>query len=56
VNIGAEPARMLVVFTPAGMERFFDRFAGLAASDLASFGAIGKEAGMEIVGPPLARA
>ena len=27
------PARILVMFTPAGMERFFDRFAALSAPD-----------------------
>ena len=26
-NAGAQPARIIVMFTPSGMERFFDRFA-----------------------------
>lgn len=56
-NIGAEPARILVMFTPAGMERFFDRFASLPqGSDTpAAFRDIGRAVGMEVVGPPLAR-
>lgn len=28
-NVGDQPARILVLFTPAGMERFFDSFASL---------------------------
>jgi len=55
-NTGAEPARILVMFTPAGMERFFDRFAqlpeGAAIPD--AFRDIGGEVGMEVLGPPLA--
>ena len=31
-NTGEQPARILVLFTPAGMERFFDRFASLPRS------------------------
>lgn len=56
-NIGHLPARILVSFTPAGMERFFDRFTALPeGSDIpAAFGEIGREVGMEVVGPPLAR-
>jgi quercetin dioxygenase-like cupin family protein len=53
VNAGAEPARILVMFTPAGMERFFDRFAELEAFDPAAFARLGREVGMEVVGPPL---
>lgn len=44
---------MLVRFTPAGMERFFDAFAALPAADPAAFGRIGAEVGMEVPGPPL---
>jgi len=40
VNAGAEPARILVLFTPSGMEAFFDRFAELEAFDPAAFRAI----------------
>jgi quercetin dioxygenase-like cupin family protein len=53
VNAGSEPARILVLFTPSGMERFFDRFAELDAFDPSAFAAIGAGVGMDIVGPPL---
>jgi quercetin dioxygenase-like cupin family protein len=55
-NMGAEPARMLVWFTPSGMERFFDGFATLPdGSDIpAAFARVGGEVGMEVLGPPLA--
>jgi hypothetical protein len=45
------------MFTPAGMERFFDRFAGLSdgADAPDAFRSIGREVGMEVVGPPLAK-
>ena len=56
-NTGDRPGRLLVMFTPAGMERFFERFAALPhdADVAAAFGSIGSEVGMEVVGPPLAR-
>jgi quercetin dioxygenase-like cupin family protein len=38
-NIADAPARILVMFTPAGMERFFDRFAALSAPDPEGSGA-----------------
>jgi quercetin dioxygenase-like cupin family protein len=55
-NVGEAPARMLVVFTPAGMERFFERFAELAPArpPAEAFTAAGRTAGMDVVGPPLA--
>jgi quercetin dioxygenase-like cupin family protein len=55
-NIGATPARIIVIFTPSGMERFFDRFAAIpeGADPRAAFGSIGREVGMEVLGPPLA--
>jgi quercetin dioxygenase-like cupin family protein len=55
-NVGERPARILVLFTPSGMERFFDRFAALPAGppDPDAFRRLGAEAGMEVVGPPLA--
>ncbi len=55
-NIGDGPARILVLFTPSGMEAFFDRFAALSAPDPGAFRAIGGEVGMDVVGPPLAAA
>ena len=56
-NVGDRPARLLVVFTPSGMERFFERFAALPAGavDPDAFRTIGAEVGMDVVGPPLAR-
>ena len=55
-NAGAEPARILVLFTPAGMERFFDGWGALppGASAPAAFRDLGAPAGMTVVGPPLA--
>jgi quercetin dioxygenase-like cupin family protein len=55
-NIGEAPARIMVLFTPAGMERFFDRFARLpeGASIPDAFQEIGGEVGMQVLGPPLA--
>ena len=54
-NVGDRPARILVMFTPAGMEAFFDRFSQLAAPDPSAFKSIGGEVGMDVVGPPLAQ-
>jgi quercetin dioxygenase-like cupin family protein len=55
-NVGDLPARILVLFTPSGMERFFDRFAALTPDevDQEAFVTIGREVGMDVVGPPLA--
>ncbi len=52
-NTGERPARILVLFNPSGMERFFDRFATLGEGrvDPAAFQSIGREVGMEVVGP-----
>jgi quercetin dioxygenase-like cupin family protein len=51
-NVGDRPARVIVLFTPSGMERFFDRFA--AQAEVAdAFRAIGAPLGMDVVGPPL---
>jgi quercetin dioxygenase-like cupin family protein len=54
--VGDTPARILVLFTPSGMERFFDRFAELPAGpvDPAAFRSIGAEVGMDVIGPPMA--
>ncbi len=54
-NVADAPARILVMFTPAGMERFFDRFAALTVPDAEAFGSIGGPLGMEVIGPPLAQ-
>jgi quercetin dioxygenase-like cupin family protein len=54
-NAGTEPARILVLFTPSGMERFFEQFAELPAGppDPEAFRTIGGTVGMDVVGPPL---
>lgn len=54
-NAGEQPARILVLFTPSGMERFFDRFAGLSPGEVGpgAFRELGGEVGMDVVGPPL---
>jgi quercetin dioxygenase-like cupin family protein len=52
-NIGDAPARILVMFNPAGMERFFDAFAELERADPGAFKTLGAPAGMQVLGPPL---
>ena len=56
-NVGDGPGRLLVIFTPAGMESFFERFAQLPddVSVPDGFRSLGSEVGMDVVGPPLAR-
>jgi quercetin dioxygenase-like cupin family protein len=57
-NAGDDPARFLVLFTPAasGMELFFERSAGLGddLSAAEAFKRFASDAGMEVLGPPLA--
>lgn len=48
-NVGTEEGTLLIVFTPAGMERFFE----LTDGDRALFEQVGAQVGMEVVGPPL---
>jgi quercetin dioxygenase-like cupin family protein len=57
-NAGEDPARILVLFTPAGMEPFFDGVAALGAGPVApsAFVELGAQVGMEVLGPPLGRA
>ena len=57
-NVGAGEARFLGIFTPAGLEGFFERMSaeGAQASDQVTFAAFGREFGMEDVGPPLPQA
>ena len=52
-NVGRGDARVLIHFSPAGMERFFQDLADLVAADPGAFATIGAEAGMVVVGPPL---
>jgi quercetin dioxygenase-like cupin family protein len=55
-NIGDTAARILVMFTPAGMERFFEGQANLPPGpmDTDAHAALARENGMQILGPPLA--
>jgi quercetin dioxygenase-like cupin family protein len=53
-NIGDSPARMFALFTPSGMERFFERFAALGNPGPETFLEAAEGTGMEVVGPPLA--
>lgn len=53
-NMGSDPARVLVIFSPSGMEGFFEPFSELDEVDLDTFARLGREVGMEIIGPPLA--
>jgi len=54
-NIADRPARILVMFTPAGMERFFDEFALLSAPHPEAFAKIGDPLGMKVIGRSLAQ-
>jgi quercetin dioxygenase-like cupin family protein len=54
-NVGDGPARILIHFTPSGMERFFDRFAALETPGPGAFETVGAEVGVDVVGPPLAQ-
>jgi quercetin dioxygenase-like cupin family protein/ketosteroid isomerase-like protein len=58
-NAGDGPARFLALFTPAagGMERFFERSAELGDDSRAAdaFKKFASDAGMEVLGPPLAQ-
>jgi quercetin dioxygenase-like cupin family protein len=55
-NLADDPARVLVLFTPAGMERFFQAHAALPPGpvDPATLREIAGAAWMEPLGPPLA--
>lgn len=52
-NVGDDPARILVIFNPAGMEPFFDQFAELTTAEPEAFARLGSQVGMTVVGPPL---
>ena len=51
-NVGESTARMVVTFSPSGMERFFELMAS-TPNDPEAFVTSAREAGMEVVGPPL---
>ena len=55
-SVGDAPGRLLVILAPAGLDRFFLRFAEATGYDSPqeAFRTLGSEAGMDIVGPPLA--
>lgn len=52
-NDDETPARLLVLFTPAGMEPFFDAMGTLTAVEPEDFARLGATVGMTVVGPPL---
>lgn len=54
-NAGDSDTRILVLFTPFGMEAFFTRFAAVPADQLGptAFSEAGAPVGMEVLGPPL---
>lgn len=56
-NSGSSPARILVLFTPSGMERFFDAFVQVppGVDPPEAFARAASSADMRIVGPPLGR-
>jgi mannose-6-phosphate isomerase-like protein (cupin superfamily) len=55
-NVGDTPGRMLIVFTPSGMERFFEQYASLLQGpvDSQQLTAVADANWMEFLGPPLA--
>ncbi len=55
-NVGTTAARILVMFAPGGMERFFEGIAALPSGpvDPATYRAIAHDNAMEVAGPPLA--
>ena len=56
--VGERPARLLIAFTPAGMEAFFSGLSEAIAKGLDpadAFRSSGEAAGMSVVGPPLSQ-
>lgn len=56
-NITAQPARMLIVVRPGGIENYFTELAACAMADpgnIAALNAIAPRYGIKILGPPLA--
>ena len=51
---GDRPGKMLIHFSPAGMEGFFDRLSSMTDFDLDEFRAAAAEHAMEVIGPRLA--
>jgi quercetin dioxygenase-like cupin family protein len=56
-NVGSDDARMLLIFTPAGIERLFERAAaaGVTSAEEDAWASAAREAHTEMVGPPLRR-
>ena len=54
-NIGEGSARLLVMFAPAGMERFFEGHAAMPKGpvDQEAYRQVAHAAGMELIGPPM---
>ncbi|MEV6969864.1 cupin domain-containing protein [Hamadaea sp. NPDC051192] len=53
-NVGDEPGRLLVVTTPAGIERFFEQVAELTGPvDAARIAGIGQPNWLDFTGPPI---
>jgi len=54
-NVGHSPARLLVITTPAGAERYFEDFAKLPAGpiDPDALASLALASGIELLGPPL---
>lgn len=55
-NLEDRPSRILVMFTPSGMERFFEEHSLLPPGDVdqEQYEAIAQRSWMEVVGPPMA--
>jgi quercetin dioxygenase-like cupin family protein len=56
-NVGSDDARMLLIFTPAGIERLFESAAaaGVTSAEQEAWASAAREAQTEMVGPPLRR-
>jgi mannose-6-phosphate isomerase-like protein (cupin superfamily) len=56
-NLTNEPARLLVMFTPSGMERFFIEHADVPPDHMkpAAYAGIADRSWMTVTGPPLAQ-
>jgi quercetin dioxygenase-like cupin family protein len=56
-NVGSDDARMLLIFTPSGIERLFELAAasGATSADDEGWASAAREAQTEMVGPPLRR-
>lgn len=53
-NLANHDSRILVMFTPSGMERFFEDFARIRPTTIEEYKEIAERSWMEVAGPPLA--